>query len=475
MEPVSVDAKPKGRKGSLENPEVVENVPGHVIPIIEREFDDFDTEARKFLDGQTRRGPVHRLPAQAGRLRPAPGGRPDDPREAAVRRRLPRADGVLRRPRRAVHAAEEGPHHHAAELPVPPRPARRRGQGDPHDQRDRALQPRGVRQHRAQRDRRPVGRRVRGRAVRPHPLRRRVRALLRAQRGLPAAAAQVQGRLHRHRRGPRDHEHPRPRLRPAHPRDRRPAGQGLRDPHRRRHVDHAARRRALLGVRDRRRRRVPEDLRGGAAHLRPPGAAAREPRPRPDQVPDRQGRHRGVPAHGRRGARGRLGQRARLQPGPAAVRRQRAGQGARSAVGLRQRQRRRERVRRVRRLERAAAAPGRLLDGRGEGHARRPHARAVPRPRADHARVHRRLRAHHRAPEPPAALGARRERLRRVAAPQGARPRRRRRAPDRRRRELPRHRQLQARHHQLDGPQPGRAAAPRGDADRRPAHASRST
>ena len=36
--------KPKG-KGSLENPEVYENVPGHVIPILEREFDDFDTEA----------------------------------------------------------------------------------------------------------------------------------------------------------------------------------------------------------------------------------------------------------------------------------------------------------------------------------------------------------------------------------------------------------------------------------------------
>ena len=50
MEPVSVppareDAKPKGRRGSLENPEVYESVPGHVIPILEREFDDFDTEA----------------------------------------------------------------------------------------------------------------------------------------------------------------------------------------------------------------------------------------------------------------------------------------------------------------------------------------------------------------------------------------------------------------------------------------------
>ncbi len=41
------------RRGTLEDPEVVENVPGHIIPIIEREFDDFDSEARKFLDGDT--------------------------------------------------------------------------------------------------------------------------------------------------------------------------------------------------------------------------------------------------------------------------------------------------------------------------------------------------------------------------------------------------------------------------------------
>ena len=39
----------KGRRGSLENPEVYENVPGHVIPVLEREFDDFDTEAGRFL------------------------------------------------------------------------------------------------------------------------------------------------------------------------------------------------------------------------------------------------------------------------------------------------------------------------------------------------------------------------------------------------------------------------------------------
>ena len=42
----------KGRTGSLENPETYENVPGNVIPIIEREFDDFDNEAEDFLAGK---------------------------------------------------------------------------------------------------------------------------------------------------------------------------------------------------------------------------------------------------------------------------------------------------------------------------------------------------------------------------------------------------------------------------------------
>ncbi len=50
MEPTAVqDLRKKGRKGSLDNPEVVEDVPGHVIPILEREFDDFDVEAERFL------------------------------------------------------------------------------------------------------------------------------------------------------------------------------------------------------------------------------------------------------------------------------------------------------------------------------------------------------------------------------------------------------------------------------------------
>src|SRR6202043_2553597 len=41
-------------KGSIENPEVIEDVPGHVIPILQREFDDFDTESTRFLGGNLR-------------------------------------------------------------------------------------------------------------------------------------------------------------------------------------------------------------------------------------------------------------------------------------------------------------------------------------------------------------------------------------------------------------------------------------
>src|SRR4249920_974647 len=52
MEPASLEST-QNRTGTLENPERYENVPGQVIPILEREFDDFDTEAEKFLAGYT--------------------------------------------------------------------------------------------------------------------------------------------------------------------------------------------------------------------------------------------------------------------------------------------------------------------------------------------------------------------------------------------------------------------------------------
>jgi len=42
-----------GRTGSHENPEIRDDVPGHVIPILRREFDDFDNEAEKYLAGGT--------------------------------------------------------------------------------------------------------------------------------------------------------------------------------------------------------------------------------------------------------------------------------------------------------------------------------------------------------------------------------------------------------------------------------------
>ncbi|HWF55688.1 MAG TPA: nitrite/sulfite reductase [Solirubrobacteraceae bacterium] len=48
MEPASLNTV---KTGTLDNPEVLENVPGHVIPIIAQEFDDFQTESTRFLAG----------------------------------------------------------------------------------------------------------------------------------------------------------------------------------------------------------------------------------------------------------------------------------------------------------------------------------------------------------------------------------------------------------------------------------------
>src|SRR5437588_3477618 len=57
MEPASVESADRqghggvGREGSLENPELIDDVPGHVIPILQQEFDDFDTESTRYLKG----------------------------------------------------------------------------------------------------------------------------------------------------------------------------------------------------------------------------------------------------------------------------------------------------------------------------------------------------------------------------------------------------------------------------------------
>ncbi len=52
MEPASLQSEKAARLGSLENPEEIRDVPGHIIPILEREFDDFDTESTRFLQGE---------------------------------------------------------------------------------------------------------------------------------------------------------------------------------------------------------------------------------------------------------------------------------------------------------------------------------------------------------------------------------------------------------------------------------------
>ena len=297
--------KGKGRVGTQENPEAYINVPGHIIPIIEREFDDFDNEAEKFLAERVARERVHRVPPETGRLRAAPARRPDGPGQASVRRGHAGSDGLLRRRRRALGAAEQGPHHHPPEHPDPPRAAARHGGPAQGDLRVRALLARGLRQHGPQRDRRPLGRHRPRRDLRPDLARDRLRPLLRPPPDDAADAAQDQDRLLRLRRGPRDHRHPRHRL----PRPRTGRGQGLRGPGRRRHLDHGPRRADDLRVRRGRQRRLPEGRRGRLPHLRPPGLAARQPRPGPDQGAGRQDRRRRLPRAARRGAAGRLGAR----------------------------------------------------------------------------------------------------------------------------------------------------------------------
>ena len=227
-----------------------------------------------------------------------------------------------------------------------------------------------------------------------------------------------------------------------------------------------------LRLRRGRQRRLPEGRRGRLPDLQPPGLAAREPRPRAHQGLRRQVRHRRAAPPGRGGAQGRLGRRARLLGRGQVLRRRRGGRRAGRARHLRD--------------ARTATCPASSASARRTSSPQRQagfstvevkvtRGDLTPEQfrglRPDHARLLGRLRPHHRGPEPGAALGARRDRLRRLAAPERARPRRRRRPAGDRRGELPGHRLLQARHHELDGPQRGRAGAARGDGHHRPAHA----
>ena len=57
----------------------LENVPGHVIPTLADEFDDFELRSKQLPRRRAGRGHLHPLPAQTRCLRTAPGRRADDP------------------------------------------------------------------------------------------------------------------------------------------------------------------------------------------------------------------------------------------------------------------------------------------------------------------------------------------------------------------------------------------------------------
>ena len=303
---------------------------------------------------------------------------------------------------------------------------------------------------------------TRGRALRHHALRGGLRALLRAPPGHAADAAQVQDRVHGHRRGPRDHRHPRHRLHPAH-RATACAGFEIRVGGGTSIMPRVAP--TLYEFVELDDGEYLKVVRGRAADLRPPGLAAREPRPRPDQGPDRQGRHRRLPRDGRGGARGRLGRRARLRrrarccsiddeeanapPPPASYG---SPNGDRSRV-------------RPLRARRTCSRSARRASRRSRS--RSPAATSPPSSSAASPQImrdlHGRLRAHDACTRTSSCAGCATSRVYDVwQRLERARPRRRRRPRDHRRRQLPRHRQLQARHHQLDGPQPGGPGAARG-------------
>ena len=258
----------------------------------------------------------------------------------------------------------------------------------------------------------------------PTPYAGRLRPLLRPPPDDAADAAQDQDRLHRLRRRPRDHRHPRHRL------HRPRSGTASR----------ASRSGSAAAPRS-----WPASRRPSTSSSRPTTATtSRSPRPslrifdRQDWLRVNRARARikvlvdkiGIDAfreHGRRGARGRLGRRARIRPEwssacastttrrptpprrpPPPPRRTATAPSSSASSKATSRPQRQEGFSTVEvKVIRGDLTPEQF---RGLG--------------ADHARVHRRLRPQHRAAELRPALGPRRGALRRLAAARRARPRR---------------------------------------------------
>ena len=200
MEPGSISAQ----RGTLEDPEVLQNVPGHVIPILEREFDDFKTEAGKFLAGDMPEDEFIKFRLKQGvygqrqpdvqmiRVKLPFGGITPEQLESfadVIEKYVPLNKGHI--------TTRQNIQMHHIPLPEVEKAIRELAETGP-------VQPRGLRQHDPKRHRRSVGGRGGGRAVRHDPLRRRVRALLRAPPDDAGDAAQDQDGVRRLRAGPRD-------------------------------------------------------------------------------------------------------------------------------------------------------------------------------------------------------------------------------------------------------------------------------
>ena len=323
MEPTtSVGPTPKGR-GSLENPEVYENVPGHVIPILEREFDDFDHESGRYLDGEIEENEFigfrlkqgvygqRQADVQMIRVKLPFGG---DQRRSRWRRSPTRVEKYVPLNKGHITTRQNFQFHHV--------PLRDAAAFIRDDLRRRPVEPRGLRQHRPQRDRRSVGGRLRGRGVRPAP-------------PTPAPTSATSCAIPTTQLMPR-------KIKTSF--DGTPEDRAISEIH-----DIAFRARIKDG------KRGFEMLVGGGtsimprtapvlydfveadngeyleaaeavlADLRPPGLAAPQPRPRAHQGVRRQVRHRRAPPAGRRGAQGRLGEGARLRRREAPLRRRRGG------------------------------------------------------------------------------------------------------------------------------------------------------
>ena len=280
------EQKGKGRVGTLENPESYENVPGHIIPIIEREFDDFDNEAEEFL--------AERLPenefigfrlkqgvygqrqpdVQMVRVKLPFGGVTPEQMDAfaeVVEKYAPLNKGHIttRQNIQIHHVPLRDMESLIREISTAGLSSRegcgntmRNVTGDPWAgvAADEVFDPTPY-----------AGAYIR------YFVRHPTTQLMPRKIKTAFTGSDEDRAISRH---------PRHRL----PRPRTGRGQGLRDPGRRRHLDHGPRRADPLRLRRGRQRRLPQGRRGGAADLRPPGLAARQPRPRPDQGAGRQDR-----------------------------------------------------------------------------------------------------------------------------------------------------------------------------------------